>query len=210
MDPDMDKVVFDTVSFDNGDYYEGEVLNRIPHGEGTMFYANNETLTCKWIYGSPVKGPRDERIVNMDSEYTPSVVSGGHTFVVGFGYDNNFIADAFSINRYIQGIRFYRDKCVLFVVGHSIYEDGSKWELDFDGEHIFVYTGRGQKGNQEWDRENTFLRFSAGKTVALFVWRKKAEYVFHGLVAVKRIETAIEKDKTGTDRQVFKFILKRI
>ena len=210
MDPDMDKVTFDTVFFDNGDYYEGEVLGRMPHGEGTMFYTDGKTLTCKWIYGSPVKGKRDERILDRGDEFTKTLLVGGHTFCIGFGYDNNYIADAFSINRYIQGIRFYRDKCVLFVVGHSVYEDGSNWELDSDGEYIFRYTGRGQKGNQEFDRENLFLKQSAGKTVALFIWRRPAEYVFHGLVAVKRIETAIEKDKTGTDRQVFKFILRRI
>lgn len=210
MDPDMDNVVFDTIFFDNGDYYEGEVLNRVPHGEGTMFYANNETLTCKWIYGSPVKGSRDERILNRGDNCTEDLIVGGRRFCIGFGYSNDFIADAFSVNRYIQGIRFYRDNCVLFVVGHSVYEDGSNWELDSDGEYIFVYTGRGQKGNQEWDRENTYLKNSAGKTVALFVWRKPNEYVFHGIVSVKRIETAIEKDKTGTDRKVFKFILRRI
>ena len=45
MDPDFDKVVFDTVDYDNGDYYEGQVLNRIPHGEGTMYYADGETVT---------------------------------------------------------------------------------------------------------------------------------------------------------------------
>lgn len=208
---DTEHVTVDTVYFSNGDYYEGEVLDRVPHGEGTMFYYDgNETLTCRWVYGSPVKGNRDERILNRGDEFTEKLVVGGKTFCVGFGYDKDFIADAFSVNRYIQGIRFYRDNCLLFVVENSVYEDSSYWEVDSDGEYIFIYTGKGQKGDQEWNRENLFLKQSSGKTVGLFIKRKPSEYVFHGIVAVKRIETAVEKDKTGTDRKVFKFILRRV
>ena len=62
MDPDFDKTVFDTVCFDNDDYYEGQVLNRVPHGEGTMYYSDGRTVAGKWIYGEHVSGTRDERI----------------------------------------------------------------------------------------------------------------------------------------------------
>ncbi len=210
MDPDSENMVFDTVYYDNGDYYEGYTVNRLPHGEGTMFYADNVVLTCKWIYGSPVKGNRDEKIPSGNESVIQRIDVGGNTFYLGYGYSNDLISQAFSINPYIQGIRFYRNNCVLFVVDKSVYKDGSNWEIDFDGEPIFVYTGRGQKGNQEWGRENSYLKNSTDKRVVLFVRRKPDEYVFHGQVAVKRIEEAIEKDKTGTDRKVFKFILRRI
>ena len=209
MDPENSKTIFDTISYDNGDYYEGQTLDRIPHGEGTMFYSDGETLTCKWIYGEPVKGNRDRKIPGEGTE-RDRIHSNGHILYVGYAYDNDVIADAFGVSRFIRGIRTHHDNCVLISTETSVYKDGSGWEPDDDGEPIFVYTGEGQDGDQTLSRGNLFLNRSIGKKIYLFVWRRPNEYVFHGQVVVKRTETAREPDRRGIDRMVYKFILARI
>ena len=210
MDPDFDKRELDTIYFDNKDYYEGEVVDRIPHGVGTMYYANGETVSGMWIYGEHVRGRRDEEIPPGSSPARDKITVGGHTFYVGYGYDNKTISDAFGINSYIRGIRIHHDTCVLLSTGESVYQDGSGWETDADGDSIFVYTGEGLKGDQVMSRGNLFLKNSSGGRVYLFVKRKPNDYVFHGEVIVKNIETAREKDKGGSMRKVFKFMLSRV
>jgi len=209
MDPDFDKREEDTICFDNDDYYEGEVVNRVPHGVGTMYYADGRTVTGKWIYGELVWGKRDDDIPPGGDPGRDRVTVGGHTLYVGYGYNNDTIADAFGINRYIRGIRIYHDTCVLLSLEESIYQDGNGWEPDSDGEPIFVYTGEGLQGDQTLTRGNLFLKSSTGGRVYLFVKRKPNEYIFHGEVIVKRMETAKEKDNSGSMRKVYKFILAR-
>ena len=209
MDPDYDKVTFDTVMFDNGDYYEGQVLGRVPHGEGTMFYEDGRTVTCRWIYGLPSIGKKDECIPEEGSE-RDRVIVNDHILYVGYAYDNETITQVFGVSGFIRGIRLHHDRAVLLSMGEGVYKDGAGWELDNDGDHIFVYTGEGLHGDQEYTAGNLFLKKSAGKGVYLFVKRKKNEYVFHGQVIVKRVEESQEADSSGTIRKVFKFVLARI
>ena len=56
---------------------------------------------------------------------------------------------------------------------------------------------------------NFFLK-NSHKGLFLFVKRKANDYVFFGEVEVKRMEEAIEPDKNGCARKVFKFILRRV
>ena len=210
MDPELDKVEFDTIMFDNGDYYEGQVLGRVPHGEGTMFYDDGRTVTCKWIYGNPVIGKKDERIPDEGSE-RDRVLINNQILYVGYGYSNETITQVFGVSRFIRGIRLHHDRAVLLSMGEGVYQDGSGWEKDEDGDDIFVYTGEGLDGDQELTAGNLFLKKSAGKGVYLFVKRRPNEYVFHGQVVVKRIiDDAQEKDRRGIMRRVFKFILCRV
>ena len=210
MDPDFDKIVLDTICYDNGDYYEGQVIGRLPHGEGTMFYIDGNTITCKWIYGTPVIGKRDERIPGEGSE-RDRVIINNHTLYVGYAYDNDTLVSIFKISRFIRGIRLHDDRAVLLSTGQGVYKDGSGWELDPEGgEPIFVYTGEGLQGDQELTFGNRFLKYSLGKEVYLFVKRKKNEYVFNGQVVVKRTETAMEPDAANHMRMVYKFILGKV
>jgi len=206
MDPDFDRIEYDTVMFDNGDYYEGQVLGRVPHGEGTMYYDDGSTVTCKWIYGLPVIGSRDESIPGEGSE-RDKVYINDQILYVGYAYDNDTIKDVFGVSGFIRGIRLHHDRAVLMSMGEGVYQDGSGWELDNDGGYIFTYTGEGLDGDQKFTDGNLFLKKSAGKGVYLFVKRRPNEYVFHGQVIVKRIETAQEKDRAGNMRKVFKFVL---
>lgn len=203
---------FDTISFDNGDYYEGDVLNHLPHGQGTMYYINGITRTCYWLYGLPItRAVPDTKIPGYDdNRYQKDVVVNGETFCVGFGYDNDTISDAFGISKFIRGIRVHRDKAVLYSIENSVYRDGYGWEKDEDGEYVFVYTGEGLEGDQKMDRGNYFLKNSVTKGLYLFIKRRPNDYVFYGVVCVKRIEEAIEPDKNGNNRKVFKFILRRL
>ncbi len=203
---------FDTIVFDNGDYYEGEVINRTPHGQGTMFYISGVTLTSYWLYGLPItrKEP-DTKIPGYDDDnYQRDVIIDGYTFCVGYGYYNNDISTAFGISKFIRGIRIHHDKAVLYSIENSVYRDGYGWEKDDDGEYIFVYTGEGLEGDQNMDRGNFFLKNSNDKGLYLFVRRRSNDYVFNGIVGVKRVEEAIEPDKYGKNRKVFKFILRRL
>ena len=209
MDPETDKSVFDTVLFDNGDYYEGYVLNRVPHGEGTMFYDSGETVSGRWIYGEYVLGRRDEKIPGGTRD---RFIVNDHTFYVGYGYSDEVIVRAFGVSGFIRGIRIHQDIAVLLSTGNSIYRDGTGWIKDSDGEPVFEYTGEGKSGDQTMTAGNNFLKrsVSTGSRVYLFVKRKPNEYVFHGQVVVKRVGTAHEPDASGHDRKVFKFILARV
>lgn len=209
MDPEDEKTVFDTISFDNGDYYEGQTLDRIPHGEGTMYYDNGETVTCRWVYGEPTRGKRDGKIPGEGAE-RDRVYTNGHTLYVGYGYTNDTISEAFQINSFIRGIRTHRDVAVLFSTGDSVYMDGKGWEPDNDREPVFSYTGEGLRGDQAMKSGNLFLKNSVGKKVYLFVRRRSNEYVFHGQVIVKRVEKAREDDADGRDRMVYRFILSKV
>ena len=202
----------DTVMFDNGDYYEGEVVNRVPHGTGTMYYSNGITLTAKWLYGLPLthSDPDTKIPYYSDEKYQKLITINGSIFCVGYGYDNNSISTAFGVSKFIRGIRVHRNKAVLFSLDNSVYRDGIGWEKDSDGEYIFVYTGEGLIGNQEMTKGNYFLGNSNGKGLFLFVRRKSNDYTFYGSVEVKRIEEAIEPDKNNINRKVFKFILRRV
>ena len=157
MDPDLEKTKYDTVLFDNGDYYEGQVLGRVPHGEGTMFYDDGRTVTCKWIYGNPVWGKKDGCIPKEGSE-RDRVLVNDHVLYVGYAYDNETIAHIFGVSKFIRGIRLHRDRAVLLSMGEGVYKDGSGWELDEDNDYIFVYTGEGLDGDQELTAGNLFLR----------------------------------------------------
>lgn len=203
---------FDTVSYDNGDYYEGDVVNRVPHGMGTMYYADGTQRTCKWLYGLPLTHPNpDTKIPGYsDKKYQSLITINGYIFSVGNGYFNETISDAFGISRFIRGIRVHHDKAVLFSLDNAVYRDGIGWEKDDDGEYIFVYTGEGLHGDQEMSRGNFFLKNSKGKGVYLFVKRRSNDYTFYGEVEVKRIEEATEPDAEGRKRKVFKFILRRL
>lgn len=209
MDPEMDKVVFDTIFFDNGDYYEGQVLDRIPHGEGTMYYESGETIAGKWIYGENVKGKYDDRVPRSNSRRDRYDINN-HTLYVGYGYSKEVLVNTFQISGFIRGIRTHHDFIVLLSMDKSIYRDGKGWEIDEDGDQVFVYTGEGKKGDQTMTHGNLALKNSMFKRVFLFVSRKTNEYVFHGQVLVKKIETSIEPDDTGNNRKVFKFILSRM
>ena len=209
MDPDMDKTVFDTVYFDNDDYYEGYVLDRVPHGEGRMEYADGRVLAGKWIYGEYMSERRDESIPSAEGA-SDVVKSNGITFCVGYCYDNDTICHAFGISKFYKGIRTHRDICVLLSMGSGVYRDGLGWMSDSDGDHIFTYTGEGLEGDQTLTAGNRFLYYSSGKYVYLFVKRKPNRYVFNGRVAVKRKYTAIEPDKHERVRTVYKFDLVRV
>ena len=202
---------FDTVFFDNGDYYEGDVVDRVPHGIGTMYYANGVTRTCNWLYGLPLTRPEpDTKIPGYsDDHYQKLITVNGSIFVVGYGYDNDTIANSFGVSKFIRGIRIHRDIAVLVSIESSVYRDGIGWEKDTDEEYIFEYTGEGLEGNQEMVGGNFFLK-NSHKGLFLFVKRKANDYVFFGEVEVKRIEEAIEPDKNGCARKVFKFILRRV
>lgn len=162
MDPEIDNVELDTIFFDNGDYYEGQVLGRVPHGEGTMFYENGTTVTCKWIYGNPVIGDKDECIPKEGSERDRIIVNN-RTLYVGYGYSNETIKDVFGVSGFIRGIRLHHDRAVLLSMGEGVYKDGSGWELDDDGDYIFVYTGEGLDGDQEFTDGNLFLKKKYGQ-----------------------------------------------
>lgn len=207
MDPDADKTAFDTIFFDNGDYYEGQVLDRVPHGEGIMYYDSGETVSGRWIYGEIVKGGYDTKIPDGSRDRFDI---NGHTLYVGYGYSNDVIASALGVSRFIRGIRIHRDVAALISTGSSIYRDGMGWTPDSDGEPVFVYTGEGTMGDQRMAVGNLFLKNSSRGRVYLFVWRRPNEYVFHGQVIVKRIETDREPDKSGAERMVYKFILARV
>ncbi len=202
---------FDTVFFDNGDYYEGDVVDRVPHGQGTMFYANGVTRSCNWLYGLPLTRPEpDTKIPGYsDDRYQKLITVNGSTFVVGFGYDNDTIANSFGVSKFIRGIRIHRNTAVLVSIESSVYRDGIGWEKDTDGEYIFEYTGEGLEGDQEMAGGNFFLK-NSHKGLFLFVKRKANDYVFFGEVEVKRMEEAIEPDKNSCARKVFKFILRRV
>ena len=209
MNPEAEKTMFDTIFFENGDYYEGHVIDRVPHGEGTMYYDDGMTVSGRWLYGEHVLGSRDAKVSAKTGPCTEVVKSNGHVFCLGYCYESDAISDAFGVSRFIRGIRTHRDDCVLLSTGSSIYIDGFGWEKDADGEETFVYTGEGQDGDQALTYGNRFLYSSAGKNVYLFIRRRPREYVFHGKVSVKRIETAIEPDRRGSARTVYKFILRR-
>ena len=202
---------YDTIYFDNGDYYEGDAINRVPHGTGTMYYANGITRTCEWLYGLPLTRPKpDTKIPGYsDDHYQKLITVNGNTFCVGFGYDNDTLADSFGVSRFIRGIRIHHNRAVLLSTGSSVYRDGIGWEKDSDGEYIFEYTGEGLDGNQQMDGGNYFLKNSDGG-LFLFVKRSPNDYVVFGEVEVKRIEEAIEPDRNGIARKVFKFILRRV
>ena len=138
MDPDFDKIVLDTICYDNGDYYEGQVIGRLPHGEGTMFYIDGNTITCKWIYGTPVIGKRDERIPGEGSE-RDRVIINNHTLYVGYAYDNDTLVSIFKISRFIRGIRLHNDRAVLLSTGQCIKMvlDGN-WILKMGS--LFLFT----------------------------------------------------------------------
>ena len=109
----------------------------------------------------------------------------------------------------VIGIRIHHNRAVLLSTGTSVYRDGIGWEKDSDGEYVFEYTGEGLDGNQQMDGGNYFLKNSDGG-LFLFVKRSPNDYVFFGEVKVKRIEEAIEPDRKGIARKVFKFILRRV
>lgn len=209
MDPEAVETEFDTVFFENGDYYEGQVLGRTPHGEGTMYYSTGETVSGKWIYGEHILGKRDVQIPES-SKTTNRFDINGRTIYAGYTYTNDEISSIFSISRFIRGIRTHREYIVLFSTGESIYKDGIGWEKDFEGDSFFVYTGEGLQGDQKMERGNLALNNSYNKRIFLFVRRKPGEYVFHGEVIVKRYYTANELDTTGRMRKTFKFDLVRV
>lgn len=203
---------FDTIFYENGDYYEGDALDRQPHGQGTMYYDNGDIRKGYWLYGTPItKNIVDRKIPFCDSNtYTNSVSVNYCNFVVGYGYDNATIAEAFGISKFISGIRLHGNCAVLVSLDDSVYRDGIGWEPDYDDEPIFRYTGEGLEGNQTMTRGNYFLGNSYDKDIFLFVRRKPNDYTFNGKVRVKRVDSAIEPDKRGHNRNVFKFILRRV
>ncbi len=209
MDPDMDKIVFDTVYFENDDYYEGYVLDRIPHGEGKMWYADGRVLAGKWIYGQYMSEGRDGSIPS-DNAKSDIATANGITFCVGYCYDNDTISQAFGVSRFYRGIRAHHDTCVLLSMGSGVYKDGLGWAQDDDGGYVFTYTGEGLEGDQTLTSGNRFLYYSSGKYVYLFVKRKPNRYVFNGRVAVKRKYTVTEPDRLKRERKVYKFDLVRI
>ena len=211
MPSSTDSPEFDTIYFDNGDYYEGYVINGIPHGKGTMFYADGTDRDGEWLSGMPITSTRiDTKIPGYsDNHYRNSVTIGYKTMFVGNGYYNEEISNFFGVSKFIRGIRIHRDIAVLFSLENSVYRDGFGWEKDSDGEYIFVYTGEGLEDDQVMNKGNFFVNNSHGG-LYLFVRKKPNDYVFHGEVAVKRCETAVEPDRNGKQRKVFKFILRRV
>ncbi len=203
--------LFDTIFFDNGDYYEGEAVDRVPNGQGTMYYESGVTRTGFWHNGVPItRNAHDSAIPGVgDPNYQNTYHLRGIDLAVGYGYDAGLIAETFEISKYISGIRIHRNNAVLFSLSDSVYRDGLGWQDDFDGEKIFIYTGEGLTGNQSMTRGNQFLAHSNGKGIFLFVKRKPNDYVFHGRVEVKRIEDSREPDRNGIDRLVYKFVLRR-
>ena len=210
MPPSTTSPVFDTVFFDNEDYYEGDTIDRVPHGFGTMYYADGEEREGYWFCGLPVTGAKpDEKIPGYSKDHYQNLVTiNGGIFSVGQGYMNDSIAEYFGVSKFIRGIRIHRNRAVLFSVDNSVYKDGIGWEKDADGEYIFKYTGEGLDGDQEMSNGNFFLKNSHGG-LFLFVRRRANDYIFHGEVEVKRIEQDIEPDRKHNQRKVFKFILRR-
>lgn len=203
--------LFDTIFFDNGDYYEGEAVDRVPNGQGTMYYESGATRFGFWRDGVPItRNAPDLAIPGVnDPNYSNSFSINTYRINVGYGYEADFIAEIFEVSKYISGIRLHHNTAVLFSLNDSIYRDGLGWQEDFDGEKVFYYTGEGLTGNQVMKKGNYFLANSFNKNVFLFVKRKPNDYVFHGKVEVKRIEDAREPDKNGVERSVFKFVLRR-
>lgn len=206
--------VEDTVYFDNGDYYEGQVIGRVPNGFGWMCYADGSEYEGYWMDGQPITSNTfDSKIPGEDDPNQSNVTNiGGHNLRVGFGYTNNTISDIFHINSFIRGIRMYNNTAVLFATGTSVYKDGYGWEKDSDEEMIFKYTGEGLSGDQQNKKGNFFLSNSRSNAsrIYLFVKRKPNDYIFNGQVEVKRIETAQEPGEDQKIRKVFKFILRRV
>lgn len=205
---------FDTIDYENGDYYEGEAVNRVPHGEGTMYYARGNKCSERsgyWLYGLPVsRAEPDSKIPGFsDKRYQSLIVVNSHTFCVGYGYDNSSIAEAFGVSTFIRGIRIHHEKAVLFSLDNTVYRDGIGWENDTDGESVFIYTGEGLEGDQEMSRGNLFINNSRDGGLYLFVKRRNNDYTFYGEVELKRKEEATEPDKNGNARKVFKFVLRR-
>ncbi len=200
------------ITFDNGDYYIGKTLDNQPHGLGKRYYANGMVLSSNWQYGLPVTTIMpDSKIPGYgNNKFQNTAIIGGKIFSVGYGYTNEIISQYFGVSGYIRGIRVHHDKAVLYSVENSVYKDGNGWELDDDGEYVFVYTGEGLTGDQQMTRGNFFLKNSGNKGVYLFVKRRTNDYVFYGTVGVKRVEETYEPDKYGNRRLVFKFILRRL
>lgn len=200
------------ITFSNGDYYIGKAKDNMPHGLGKMYYSNGMMLSCNWQYGLPVTTILpDSKIPGYgNNKFQNTAIVNGKIFSVGYGYTNETISDCFGISGFIRGIRVHHDKAVLYSVENSVYRDGNGWEMDDDGEYVFVYTGEGLHGDQEMTRGNYFLKNSVNTGIFLFVKRKTNDYVFYGTVGVKRVEEAYEPDKSGKNRRVFKFILRRL
>ncbi len=202
---------YDEILFDSGDYYEGEAINRVPEGQGTMYYFSGTQRTGFWHYGIPItRSTQDTFIPGVNSPGYPNTFQiNSVKLSVGYGYDADLIAETFKVSKYISGIRIHQNNAVLFSLSDSVYRDGLGWQEDFDGEKVFYYTGEGLTGNQSMTRGNYFLSNSHKSGVYLFVKRKPNDYVFHGKVEVKRIEDAKEPGKDGQMRLVFKFVLRR-
>jgi hypothetical protein len=71
-----------TKTWPNGDEYQGELLNDVPHGKGTMKHAAGETYICDWVNG--VKQGRGKEIhpngATYEGEFTNDLANGHGTF----------------------------------------------------------------------------------------------------------------------------------
>lgn len=203
---------FDTFTLSNGDYYEGYAFDHIPHGEGTMYYMDsNKERSGYWLFGYPVSNSEPVKKIPGFSqpEYQSVITLNKHSICVGYGYDNNSIAEIFGVSKFHRGIRIHRNVAVLISLNNTVYKDGDGWEKDSDGEYVFYYTGEGLEGDQEMSKGNYFLANSKNGNIFLFVKRRSNDYIFYGETDVKRIEEATEADVNGKPRKVFKFVLRR-
>lgn len=126
--------------------------------------------------------------------------------IVGRIYENETLSRVFGCGTQGGMRRSHASRALVLILDHtkSLYED--EWRDD-----ILLYTGMGQEGDQQLDKQNKTLDESNrnGINVHLFEVFRGGEYVYRG--PVKLVDTPYQqyqKDVNGSDRKVWIFPVK--
>ena len=63
----------ETINYDDGGKYVGEVSNGVPHGQGTYTFANADKYIGEWKAGKPWEGTEYNKNRNVIATYSESV-----------------------------------------------------------------------------------------------------------------------------------------
>lgn len=128
---------------------------------------------------------------------------------IGMKIDNNTLCNIFKCSPQ-GGMRRSKSTNTLVLISNRIT---STYTDNWDGD-ILLYTGMGQKGDQNltFAQNKTLAESNSnGVTVHLFEVFQRKIYTYYGIVKlVKTPYQSIQKDATGTNRNVYIFPLQRI